>query len=88
LFSFAGIYEPKTGTAAVITTEPNPVVAKVHDRMPVVLQKEYEGKYLEDDSNAKDLLVPYSGEMQSYQVSRIVNKPGNDVPEMVRPILQ
>jgi putative SOS response-associated peptidase YedK len=83
LFAFAGIYEPKTGTAAIITTEPNSVVAKLHDRMPVVLQRDNERKYLEDDSDAKDLLVPYSEEMQSFQVSRIVNKPENDVPDVI-----
>jgi putative SOS response-associated peptidase YedK len=86
LFALAGIFEPKSMTAAIITSEPNSVVAKIHDRMPVVLERSVERRFLEDDENAQEMLTPYSGEMRSYQVSRIVNKPGNDVPEAVKPL--
>jgi putative SOS response-associated peptidase YedK len=50
LFAFAGIWEHWMGadgteieTAAIITSEPNAVIAQIYDRMPVVIQpKNYE----------------------------------------------
>jgi putative SOS response-associated peptidase YedK len=46
-FAFAGLWEHWMGadgseieTAAIITTEPNQVVAQIHDRMPVVIHPE------------------------------------------------
>lgn len=38
-FAFAGLWEPQNGTAAcdLATCEPNSLVARVHDRMPVIL---------------------------------------------------
>jgi putative SOS response-associated peptidase YedK len=34
-------------TAAIITTEPNPVVAQIHDRMPVVIHPDDYAKWLD-----------------------------------------
>ena len=38
-FALAGLWEPQNGTAAcdVVTCEPNALVGRVHDRMPVIL---------------------------------------------------
>ena len=53
LFSFAGIYDvwhdaegKEMKTYTIITTEPNKEAKKVHDRMPVILHKEDEEKWL------------------------------------------
>lgn len=93
-FSFAGIWEedPKTKEPlfAIITTEPNKLVAKVHDRMPVILHKKDETKWLntkEDANLALDLLAPYPAHlMDGYPVSTMVNSSKNDFPEIIKPI--
>src|SRR5919108_3930013 len=55
-FAFAGIWEEnedtdgqRIQTFAIITTESNSLVAKVHNRMPVLLKREDERRWLEKD---------------------------------------
>jgi putative SOS response-associated peptidase YedK len=71
-------------TFTILTTEPNDVVGELHHRMPVVLPRESERRWLEDNAeNLDDLLSPYAGNMDAYPVSRAVNDPSNDVPELI-----
>ena len=54
--------------------------------MPVILPKEAEAPWLNQDTNAavlKDLLVPYSGSMAAYEVSTLVNSARNDTPDVM-----
>lgn len=95
LFSFAGIweeYESLTGeiqhTFLILTTTPNEIVSEVHDRMPVIIAKENEKKWLDKYSNEEELLKmlkPYPPElMLSYPVSPMVNSVQNDSPGIIR----
>ena len=95
LFSFAGIweeYESLSGeiqhTFLILTTSPNEVVSEVHDRMPVILSKENEKKWLDKYSSQDELLKmlnPYPSElMVSYTVSPMVNSVQNDSPGIIR----
>ena len=95
-FAFAGLWEvwrksdPPLESCALITGEPNAVVAEVHDRMPVILHPEDYARWLdprETDAEAlQALLVPYpASEMRSVAVSTAVNSPRNDTPECLRP---
>ncbi len=69
LFSFAGLWslwvDRATGLAVptftIITTQPNELVAKLHDRMPAMLGKEDEGDWL--DRPDKSLLKPFDGSL-------------------------
>ena len=74
-------------TFAIVTTEPNDVVSELHHRMAVVLRPEAESRWLSGDPEAVgDLLEPYPDEeMEAYPVSRAVNDPANDTPELVDP---
>ncbi len=97
VFGFAGLYEQwldresgeQIETCTIITTEANKVLEPIHDRMPVILKpKDYE-QWLDakekDTDKLQKLLVPYpSDEMDSYQVSKSVNIPGNDSPELIK----
>ena len=54
LFAFAGLYDVVKDaegkpfvTFAIITTEPNEIVAKIHNRMPVILTKIEEEEWLD-----------------------------------------
>lgn len=69
MFSFAGLWsdwiDPVTKTSVVsctiITTEPNDLVATVHDRMPVILSKVDEQSWL--NLPDKSLLKPFDSSM-------------------------
>lgn len=95
IFSFAGIweeYETVTGeiqhTFLILTTSPNEVVADVHDRMPLILSRESEKKWLDKYSSETELLnllKPYPAElMLHYTVSPLVNSVQNDSPGIIR----
>ena len=100
-FAFAGLWEPRNvggdtasdsnsdATFTIVTTEPNAVVEEVHHRMPVILDREEERRWLADDSteDLADLLDPYPAEeMRAYPVSSAVNDPGNDSPEVLEEV--
>jgi putative SOS response-associated peptidase YedK len=69
-FGFAGLYEtwrPPAGdpirTCTIVTTEPNGLIAPIHDRMPVILPREGESLWLDpavhDAALLRPLLAPY-----------------------------
>lgn len=66
LFAFAGLWEHWLGadgseleTAAIITTEPNPVVAQIHDRMPAVIQPENYAMWLDARNVSAEAAVQF-----------------------------
>jgi len=68
----------------VLTTAPNDVVAELHHRMAVVLDRGDESTWLHGDPDeAAALLEPYDGGMQAYPVSTAVNDPGNESPGLL-----
>jgi putative SOS response-associated peptidase YedK len=89
-FAFAGLCS--RGTATILTTAPNPLVARLHDRMPVILgDPETQQAWLDPDAKAEQVLelcVPFDADrMESAPVSRQVNKadPDNDGPHLLEP---
>lgn len=95
-FAFAGLWDEwadrQTGevlpTFTIITTEPNDLMAKLHNRMPVLLpDREAELAWLDDGvptTAHQALLRPYPTEqMQAYVVSTLVNSPAHNGPEVM-----
>jgi putative SOS response-associated peptidase YedK len=96
--AFAGLYDVwmnPTGEAlytfTIITTEADPFMSKLHNRMPVVLERDLEDDWLDPEiTSASDVLgmlersagVP----LDAYPVSRMVNKPSVDGQELIRPM--
>jgi putative SOS response-associated peptidase YedK len=80
----------KVHSCAIITTSANDLVAKIHDRMPVILDQAAQIKWLDVKSKLSDLkplLKPYpSSTMKFYQVSQIVNNAKNEVKECITPV--
>jgi putative SOS response-associated peptidase YedK len=96
-FAFAGLWEAwrpddtPVLSCTIITTRPNELVAPIHNRMPVILPREAYDLWLDPGekrpAELDPLLGPYpAAEMTAYPVSRIVNNPQNDVPEVVEPV--
>ena len=95
-FAFAGLWEfsraggEDTVSAAIIVGEPNPLVAGVHDRMPVMLMPEDYDQWLNPATTVDELrtlLKPYDAIlMKSYEVSRVVNSVKNDTEACIEPV--
>jgi putative SOS response-associated peptidase YedK len=99
LFGFAGIYDiwkdKNTGreiySYTIITTVPNGIVGKVHDRMPVILQKEDEEYWLNPDTVDPEHLLPLlksfpEDMMEEWSVGDEARNPRNDYPDLLNPI--
>ncbi len=95
LFAFAGLWsswlDPQTDewidSAAIVTTAPNPLVARAHDRMPVILGDQAEDDWLDTGTSVRhalELLVPFPAErMDARPVSEAVNSVRNDHPTLL-----
>ena len=95
LFAFAGIWDrwEKDGkeiiSCAIITTVPNALMKTIHDRMPVILDRDIEREWLSDISvdQAIEFLKSYNSKlMNAYPISPLVNSPSNNVPEVIKRI--
>jgi putative SOS response-associated peptidase YedK len=96
LFSMAGIWDTwKDGEGrpinsfSIITTTPNSLMKNIHHRMPVILRKEDEKKWLEktDQNELLELLKPFENRlMDAYPISELVNSPTNNSPEIIKKI--
>jgi putative SOS response-associated peptidase YedK len=95
-FVFAGLWDTwkqpggeVLSTYTIVTTEPNELLARIHNRMPVMLKDDDALKWLNVDAEMKhalSLLKPYPAElMDGYDVSKLVNNPRNDSPDCVTP---
>ena len=73
---------------AIITTPANAEMAAVHDRMPLVLDREQWPVWLgEEAGDPNTLLRPApAGTLRMWPVSRAVNSVRNNGPELVEPI--
>jgi putative SOS response-associated peptidase YedK len=98
IFAMAGIWErwksPEGNTlfsCSIITTTPNELMKDIHDRMPVILQKEDEkawlDPYLDNSSTVSHLLKPLNAEkLEAYEVSPLVNSPLNNSPNLIQKV--
>lgn len=99
-FAFAGLWDQwrdRTGniiiSSVIITTEANSLIAKIHDRMPAILPSECFNLWLSPQREVEGALLgclkPYSDkEMELYAISKLVNDPRNDSPEIIEPVLR
>ena len=97
-FAFAGLWETWKAadgdivkSCTIVTTEPNELIAPIHNRMPVILSEETEALWLDPMTEKSDtltpLLVPSPAEyLDCYEVSDTVNSPKNYGPECIEPV--
>lgn len=94
LFAFAGLMEDWQGpngeqmiSACIITTEPNDLMAPIHNRMPVILPEAAWPLWLNPAAQPLELqplLVPYPARlMAAHPVSPAVGNVKNDGPELI-----
>ncbi len=94
-FAMAGLWERWHGedgagieSCTIIVTHANALVRTIHDRMPVILAREHYAGWLDpgnqDAGGLLDLLRPtHPAQWALHPVSRQVNSPRNDGPELL-----
>ena len=97
-FAFAGLWDrwqPASDepieTCAIVTTEPNEVIGRVHNRMPAILSPEAYGLWLDptfqDVEGVQAVLRPFPAEeMVAFPVGTQVNSPVHDSPDLIVPL--
>ncbi|MBY2944213.1 MULTISPECIES: SOS response-associated peptidase [Rhizobium] len=93
-FALAGIWEiwrsPEgvdVRNFAIVTCEPNAMMAQIHDRMPVVLHREDYERWLSPEPDPTDLMKPFPAELMTmWPIGRNVGSPKNDTADIIDPI--
>ena len=77
-------------TCTVITTRAEDDLGQIHDRMPMLVERDRWAAGLDPESGtdaARDLLVPAApGRLEAYPVSTSVNNVRNNGPELLEPL--
>jgi len=96
-YGFAGVWErwkdPASmewlETFSIITTDPNQVVAPLHNRMPVIIERKNYARWLGESNTAQpplDLLRPFPAEqMTAWKVDKAVGNVRNDAARLLEP---
>jgi putative SOS response-associated peptidase YedK len=96
-FAFAGLWDEWHSpdgsvvySCTIITTGPNDLMAPIHNRMPVILQRQDYGQWLDRSlrpaASLSAFVRPFPAELlDAYPVSTLVNSPANDSPECIQP---
>lgn len=96
LVAIAGLYDIWRGPGGaelrsfvIVTTEPNSLVTRYHDRMPAILRTEDEERWLSPGRLAREavreILSPYPAEpLEAYRVSRKVNDPATEGSDLIK----
>lgn len=99
VFGFAGIYEPGNETTAnrpscaIVTTAANTLMQPIHNRMPVILERDDYDAWLHPDQNQtaplERLLRPYErNDLVAFPVSTRVNNVKNNDKDLIHPVDQ
>ncbi|MEL4897427.1 SOS response-associated peptidase [Crocosphaera sp. Alani8] len=98
-FALAGLWEVSNSgqteevlSCCIITTEANELMKPLHHRMPVILSGDAYSQWLDHNVFDREILESFltsygSDAMSAYQVSQKVNRPTNDNPDCLEPIV-
>jgi putative SOS response-associated peptidase YedK len=97
-FAFAGLWDnwtnEQTGetliSSTIITTDANPLIGEIHNRMPAILTPDLYRIWLnpltESVNNLMKCIKPFPhDELEAFEISSLVNSPQNDSPEIIKP---
>lgn len=99
VYAFAGIWNSwkdedgnEFNAYSIMTSDPNAEMKSVHDRMPVILHKEDEDKWLQDELTEEEiqemLWTPEDGYLKVYEVSKSVGNVRNNDRSLLQPVEQ
>lgn len=83
--------EGEVKTFTILTINANPLMAKIHERMPVIIKPEHYGSWLDKEftgvTKIQEMAQPYPERfMEAYPVSRQVNSPQHDSAELIEAV--
>ena len=90
-FAFGGVWDVWKGDGkepiisfSIVTTSPAPSTAHYHDRMPVVLEESQFEDWMRGPAElAVEMMKPYGGEIEVWEVGRDVGNVRNNKPRAV-----
>ncbi len=99
-FAFAGLWDywrdpagdKELHSFTIITTEANAILRPIHNRMPVIYDKDMGRQWLEESFGDQPMILaavlrPWPSElMEAHEVSTLVNSPENDTAECIQPV--
>ncbi|HEX6317118.1 MAG TPA: SOS response-associated peptidase, partial [Gemmatimonadaceae bacterium] len=98
IFALGGVWEAwreREGgewliTCAILTTEPNDVIAPIHDRMPVLIHPGDYAAWIDPGTRMEQvrrLVAPFSPDaMRAWEISMLVNDPKTDDARVLAPV--
>lgn len=98
VFALAGLWEiwrspegDEIRTCTILTTEANDFMKPIHNRMPVILDRADYDLWLSPKEEPAQALQPLMrphdpAHMMAYPVSKMVNYPNNDTPQVIEPV--
>jgi putative SOS response-associated peptidase YedK len=94
IFIFAGLMDHWMGpdgeldTCAIVTTEANSLMQPLHDRMPVILDPQAVGAWLDPENRHPEALLKQCPPeaMEAWQVGSAVGNVRNEFPELIEPV--
>jgi putative SOS response-associated peptidase YedK len=98
-FGMGGLVECREGLAgiettfAILTTNANPLVAEIHDRMPVIVRPEDYDRWLDPKNRDVESLLPFTGPyperlMEAYRIDRRINRADAEGPELIAKVTE
>jgi putative SOS response-associated peptidase YedK len=95
LLAFAGLWERWRApdgrtleTCVIVTTEANATLAPIHDRMPVLVARADQARWLDPRTNAAEAaeIAARAPQVETWPVSLAVNDPRNDAAALIEPL--
>jgi putative SOS response-associated peptidase YedK len=92
-FAFAGLWstwqspEGELASYTIMTTEPNELMAEIHNRMPVILGEDDHDRWLDLDADPADVLKPCPANwLEAYPVDKRVGNVRNNDAALIEPL--
>jgi putative SOS response-associated peptidase YedK len=92
-FAFAGLWEDwhakdseeSIQSTTIITTAASKFMSKLHDRMPIVLEKDAANRWLAGDEKALSVIIEANPDFRAWPVDKRVNNAKNEGATLVEP---
>lgn len=92
-FAFAALWEEWASketdeslqTTTILTAAANDFMARLHHRMPVILQPDNAARWLQGDMELLGEVIEHSPAMRAWPVNRLVNNARNDAESLLEP---
>jgi len=89
LFAFAGLWAVRKDVTSftIMTTEPNALMAGIHNRMPVILGVDDYDRWLDLDADTTDVVKPCPSEwLEAYPVDKRAGNVRNNDASLIEPL--